>query len=410
MSTLWRSWRGTLRSIKAKPFRAFRLIFGNAALGLNIEDKSLFTPRVVFADTRGTNPSVALGTRRRPSADAVIPVPYKAFWTLGRPCWNTGMGCTTVPMFLGALRRPDRNTLSVANHTALRTGWESGQGAVFIEIVGTRLANGDIRVLADAVIEDRVGRTLGLFLMDAVISFLPLTLRAGGLIQRNTLIANKPGSIRARRSLNKYAFLAVELTSSGASWITQDTLPFVVASDGAPRHGSLDTSSIDGVIEIRARRALRGMATITFLVLGTVRAFRLSDFPRAECSIKVVGTLLATTLSARRGSKDFVSRAAVKLCNICAGVSNCIVGVAVRARGIRLADTILEDSRRTNRVIFPDTDPCIKLVLLRAFRRQNAVAAIKPGFARTYRGNNSGAFPALRLSSLRATGRIFADT
>jgi len=63
-------------------------------------------------------------------------------------------------MFVGALRRSDRDTLSVADHAALRTGWESRQGAVFIEIIGTRLANRDIRVLADAVIEDRVGRTL----------------------------------------------------------------------------------------------------------------------------------------------------------------------------------------------------------------------------------------------------------
>ncbi len=31
---------------------------------------------------------------------------------------------------------------------------------MLIEIAGTRLTNGDIRVLADAVFEDRVGRTL----------------------------------------------------------------------------------------------------------------------------------------------------------------------------------------------------------------------------------------------------------
>jgi len=246
--------------------------------------------------------------------------------------------------------------------------------------------------------------------VDAIVSFLSLTLRARCLVQRNTLITNKPGSIRARSSLNKYAFLAVELTSRGTGWITQDALPFVVASDSAPWYGSLNTFAIDGIIEIGARRALSRMATISFLVLGTIRALRLSNFPRAERSVKVVGAVLATTFSAGSGSKELISRATLNLCDICAGVNSCVVCVAVRARGIRLADSILEDSRRTNRVIFPNTDPCIKLVLLRAFWSQNAVSALKPGFAPTYWGNDSCAFPTLRLSSLGATRRVFANT
>lgn len=79
------------------------------------------------------------------------------------------------------------------------------------------------------------------------------------------------------------------------------------------------------------------MATMTFLVLVTIRKRRLSDSPRSKRCVKVVSALLATTV---------VARAAVKLCNMCAGVSSSVVAVAVRARAIHLVDTILEDPMR----------------------------------------------------------------
>jgi hypothetical protein len=111
------------------------------------------------------------------------------------------------------------------------------------------------------------------------------------------------------------------------------------------------------------------MSTVPFTILGTIWAFsRFRDFPRAEDSVIVICSFLATSLGTRLGSEQSVTRAALKVCDLGACVSSRVIGVTVRARGISLADSILEDARRADRVIFPDTDPVVKLVLLRAVR------------------------------------------
>lgn len=247
--------------------------------------------------------------------------------------------------------------------------------------------------------------------MDTVISFLSLTLRTGRRIHGNTLVVNKSGTIRARSSLNEYTFLPIELTSRRTRWITQDALSFVVASTSATWYGSLDTFAVDGVIKVRAGRVLRCMSTVAFTVLsafGTLSGLR--DFPFAERSVKIVSSFLAATPGTRLGSEQCVTRTALKICDLGAGVSIRVVGVTIRASRVGAADSVLEDTRRANGVLVPDTHPALERVLLRTIWSQHAVAALKSGLAWACRRSTSLTFSASRDSSGRAAGRVFADT
>lgn len=67
---------------------------------------------------------------------------------------------STVSVIPRAFRRFVSNTLSIADHATLGACGESGQGTVLVVIVGARLANGNVGMLANTIIEDSVGRTL----------------------------------------------------------------------------------------------------------------------------------------------------------------------------------------------------------------------------------------------------------
>ena len=117
-------------------------------------------------------------------------------------------------------------------------------------------------------------------LMDALVTFLSLATRTCWKLSGNTLGVDETRTLRTRGSFDEHAFLAVELTSSGTGWVTQDALALVVASFIALGKGSLDAHSIDILVEIRASRVLDSMDTVSILVLGVLRAFAgLSDFP-----------------------------------------------------------------------------------------------------------------------------------